>query len=67
MKLDELELSVRAYCALKRAGITTTEDLCNMTAEDVIKVRNLGRRCLEEVISVMKSHGLKFRESEDEA
>lgn len=64
MNLDELELSVRAYCSLKRAGINTTEDLCNMTVDDMCKVRNLGRRCLQEVIDVMKSQGLKFRESE---
>jgi DNA-directed RNA polymerase subunit alpha len=62
MNLDELELSVRAYNCIKRAGINTVEDLCNMTAEDMMKVKNLGRKCLEEVIEAMKANGLKFAE-----
>jgi DNA-directed RNA polymerase subunit alpha len=62
MYLDELNLSVRTYNCLKRAGIDTVENLCDMTAEDMMRVRNLGRKSLEEVIKVMKANGLKFRE-----
>ena len=65
MGLDELELSVRAYNCLMRAGIRSTEDLCNKTAEDMMRVRNLGRRCLEEVIEKMKAHGMKFKDDFD--
>ena len=50
MNIDELELSVRSYNCLKRAGINTVEELCNRTSEDMMKVRNLGRKSLEEVI-----------------
>jgi DNA-directed RNA polymerase subunit alpha len=64
MKIMELGLSVRAYNCLQRAGVRTTEDLCNKTPEDIMSVRNLGRRCLEEILEVMKSHGLKFKEVE---
>lgn len=64
MSIEELNLSVRTYNCLKRAGITTTEELCNKTAEEIMIVRNLGRKCLDEILSAMKSHGLKFRESE---
>ena len=49
MNIDELELSVRSYNCLKRAGINTVEELCNRTPEDMMKVRNLGRKSLEEV------------------
>ena len=62
MKLDGLELSVRAYNCLKRAGVNTTEELCDKTPEDMMRVRNLGRRSLEEILEVMKVNGLKFRE-----
>ena len=48
MSIDELELSVRSYNCLKRAGINTVEELCNRTPEDMMKVRNLGRKSLEE-------------------
>ena len=47
MNIDELELSVRSYNCLKRAGINTVEELCNRTSEDMMKVRNLGRKSLE--------------------
>ena len=47
MNIDELELSVRSYNCLKRAGINTVEELCNKTSEDMMKVRNLGRKSLE--------------------
>lgn len=49
MSIDELELSVRSYNCLKRAGINTVEELINKTPEDMMKVRNLGRKSLEEV------------------
>ena len=62
MNIGELELSVRSYNCLKRAGINTTEDLCNMTEEDMLRVRNLGRMSLEEIIGVMVDKGLKFSE-----
>lgn len=65
MNLNELELSVRAYSCLKRAGINTVEDLCSITTKDMLRVRNLGRKCLEEVIQVMKDNGLKFREVDE--
>ena len=65
MNLNELELSVRAYSCLKRAGINTVEDLCSITAKDMLRVRNLGRKCLEQVIQVMKDNGLKFREVDE--
>ena len=44
MSIDELELSVRSYNCLKRAGINTVEELCNKTSDDMMKVRNLGRK-----------------------
>jgi hypothetical protein len=66
MNLDELELSVRAYNCLMRAGITTVEELCNKTTEDMMRVRNLGSRCLGELIGILKANGLKFREPEEE-
>lgn len=60
MNIDELELSVRSYNCLKRAGINTVEELCNRTPEDMMKVRNLGRKSLEEVVSKLEELGLSF-------
>ena len=57
MNIDELELSVRSYNCLKRAGINTVEELTNRTAEDMMKVRNLGRKSLEEVLGKLKELG----------
>jgi DNA-directed RNA polymerase subunit alpha len=65
MSIDELELSVRSYNCLKRAGINTVEELTNKTAEDMMKVRNLGRKSLEEVLSKLKELGLSLRQSDD--
>lgn len=65
MNIDELELSVRSYNCLKRAGINTVEELCNRTSEDMMKVRNLGRKSLEEVIAKLKELNLSFNLSED--
>lgn len=60
MNIDELELSVRSYNCLKRAGINTVEELTNRTAEDMMKVRNLGRKSLEEVLGKLKELGLEL-------
>lgn len=65
MNIDELELSVRSYNCLKRAGINTVEELCNKTPEDMMKVRNLGRKSLEEVLAKLKELGLQLKPSED--
>ena len=65
MNIDELELSVRSYNCLKRAGINTVEELCNKTQEDMMKVRNLGRKSLEEVLAKLKELGLSLNSSEE--
>ena len=66
MSIDELELSVRSYNCLKRAGINTVEELCNKTSEDMMKVRNLGRKSLEEVLQKLKELGLSLTQSDHE-
>ena len=63
--IEELDLSVRSYNCLKRAGIINVEDLTNKTEEDMMKVRNLGRKSLEEVTNKLHSLGLDFMPSED--
>ncbi len=65
MNIDELELSVRSYNCLKRAGINTVEELTNKTAEDMMKVRNLGRKSLEEVLAKLKELGLSLNQSDE--
>ena len=65
MNIDELELSVRSYNCLKRAGINTVAELCNKTSEDMMKVRNLGRKSLEEVLAKLKELGLQLNSSEE--
>ena len=65
MTIEELDLSVRSYNCLKRAGINTVEELTRKTEEDMMKVRNLGRKSLEEVVQKMESLGLSLRKSED--
>ena len=65
MSIDELELSVRSYNCLKRAGINTVEELCNRTSEDMMKVRNLGRKSLEEVLAKLKELGLQLNPGEE--
>ena len=60
MGIEELDLEVRSYNCLKRAGIDTVEELCNRTSEDMMKVRNLGRKSLEEVLSKLKELGLSL-------
>ena len=56
--IDELELSVRSYNCLKRAGINTVEDLCAKTMDDLMKVRNMGRKSLDEILNKLESMGL---------
>ncbi len=58
MSIDELDLSVRSHNCLKRAGINTVEDLVGKTEEDMMKVRNLGRKSLDEVLKKMKELGI---------
>ena len=65
MSIDELELSVRSYNCLKRANINTVEELCNRTSEDMMKVRNLGRKSLEEVLAKLKELGLSLNSSDE--
>ena len=65
MNIDELELSVRSYNCLKRAGINTVEELTNRTPEDMMKVRNLGRKSLEEVLAKLKELGLQLNQGEE--
>ena len=65
MSIDELELSVRSYNCLKRAGINTVEELTNKSQEDMMKVRNLGRKSLEEVLAKLKELGLQLNSSEE--
>ena len=66
MNIDELELSVRSYNCLKRAGINTVEELCNRTSEDMMKVRNLGRKSLEEVLAKLKELGLQLNPGDEQ-
>jgi DNA-directed RNA polymerase subunit alpha len=65
MTIEELDLSVRSYNCLKRAGINTVEDLTNRTEEDMMKVRNLGRKSLEEVLQKLQALGLSLAPNED--
>ena len=65
MKIDELELSVRSYNCLKRAGINTVEELCSKTPDEMMKVRNLGRKSLEEVLAKLKELGLALSQGEE--
>lgn len=65
MTIEELDLSVRSYNCLKRAGINTVEELTRKTEEDMMKVRNLGRKSLEEVQQKLEVLGLGLRKSED--
>ena len=65
MTIEELDLSVRSFNCLKRAGINTVEDLTNRSEEDMMKVRNLGRKSLDEVIGKLASLGLSLRRDDD--
>lgn len=65
MTIEELDLSVRSYNCLKRAGVNTVEDLAGKTEEDMMRVRNLGKKSLEEVLQKMDSLGLSLQKEED--
>jgi DNA-directed RNA polymerase subunit alpha len=65
MTIEELDLSVRSFNCLKRAGINTVEDLISKTEEDMMKVRNLGRKSLEEVVNKLASLGLSLRSNDE--
>ena len=65
LSIEEMDLSVRSYNCLKRAGINTVEDLANKTEEDMMKVRNLGRKSLEEVLNRLSDFGLALCPSEE--
>ena len=65
MTIEEMELSVRSYNCLKRANIHTVEDLIKKTEDDMLKVRNLGKKSLDEVIAKIASLGLKLADKED--
>ena len=65
MPIEELELSVRSYNCLKRAGIATVEDLANKTQEEMMKVRNLGKKSLDEVTNKLLALELNFKSEEE--
>ncbi|MGE4282922.1 MAG: DNA-directed RNA polymerase subunit alpha [Clostridia bacterium] len=65
MTIEELDLSVRSYNCLKRAGINTVEDLINRSEDDMMKVRNLGRKSLEEVVQKLEALGLGLTPNEE--
>ena len=65
MSIDELELSVRSFNCLKRAGINTVKELTNKTPDEMMKVRNLGRKSLEEVLAKLKELNLQLNQAED--
>ncbi len=65
MTIEELDLSVRSYNCLKRAGINTVEELVQNTEEDMMKVRNLGTKSLEEVQNKLAMFSLSLRQNED--
>ena len=65
MTIEELDLSVRSFNCLKRAQINTVEDLTNKTEEDMMKVRNLGRKSLDEVVAKLQSLGFSLRKDDE--
>ncbi len=65
MSIEELELSVRSFNCLKRANINTVGELCNKTADDMMKVRNLGKKSLEEVLAKLHELGLSLKAGEE--
>ncbi|WP_347161596.1 DNA-directed RNA polymerase subunit alpha C-terminal domain-containing protein, partial [Peptostreptococcus anaerobius] len=65
MTIEELDLSVRSYNCLKRAGINTVEELSNKSEDDMMKVRNLGKKSLEEVIHKLEELELRLKPSEE--
>ena len=67
--LEELDVTVRSYNCLKRAGINSVGDLVKMSEDDLCHIRNMGRRCVEEIVKKLKGLGLELRreETEDES
>jgi DNA-directed RNA polymerase subunit alpha len=65
MQIEDLELTVRSYNCLKRAGIGTVKELCDKTQDEMMKVRNLGRKSLDEVLQKLKDLDLHLKDSED--
>jgi DNA-directed RNA polymerase subunit alpha len=65
MTIEELDLSVRSFNCLKRAGINTVEDLIGKSEDDMMKVRNLGKKSLDEVVAKLASLGYDLRRDED--
>ena len=65
MNIEDMDLSVRSYNCLKRAGIHTVEDLTKKSEDDMLKVRNLGRKSLDEVIGKLRSYGLDLKSNEE--
>ncbi len=65
MSIEDMDLSVRSYNCLKRANIHTVEDLTQKSEDDMLKVRNLGRKSLDEVIAKLNSYGLELKKSEE--
>ena len=65
MTIEDMDLSVRSYNCLKRANIHTVEDLIKKTEDDMLKVRNLGKKSLDEVIGKIESLGLSLKQKED--
>ena len=65
MQIEDLELTVRSYNCLKRAGIGTVKELCDKTQDEMMKVRNLGRKSLDEILQKLDDMGLALRRSDD--
>ena len=65
MSIEDLELSVRSSNCLRRAGINTVEELCNKISDDMMKVRNLGKKSLDEVLLKLKELNLHLKPSDD--
>ncbi len=65
MKIEDMDFSVRSYNCLKRANIHTVEDLISKTEEEMLKVRNLGKKSLDEVIQKLEAFGLSLEKKED--
>ena len=61
LDLGDYDISVRTWSCLKRSGINTVEDLCNITREDILRVRNLGRMNFEEILKLMYDNGWEFK------
>ena len=65
LPIEEMDLSVRSYNCLKRAGVNTIEDLIKKSRNDMLKVKNLGIKSIDEVIQKLESYGLSLRKDED--